>query len=400
MPYKNIVLQPEFPWEYSKFEMNTPFVIEYSKMFQQLDLSNIQRYPIGVGQKGYDNHSMIKAYIVYALEGYRSILQLIRELESKPYFSKYVLGFADGIPHNTKFYRFINEFDPEIIRKLLAQVNKKVYQDGLPDSIAIDSKPIKANTKENNPKAFKKNLSDKKDKPIRNEEATLGYYSKSNDKNTKKETMTFFWGYRVHIIVDPQNDNPLIFKLTENNKTDSDIAIPLYCKLAEFYPAFYQSEISQFADKGYYSKKVFEAFHLLFNGKSYIPVNNRNTKNNNNAIPICKNEFKMKYHSSWYEEKQDRFRVKFICPKPDENCKIHQKKKSCYKYLQIRKLYQGEVQQFSIDFKKKYPLRQSVERVNAFIQNLGMENPRCFTKRAIENIVGFALLGKTLRLFL
>jgi hypothetical protein len=37
---------------------------------------------------------MIKALIVYALEGYRSIPQLIRELECKPYFSRYVLGFA------------------------------------------------------------------------------------------------------------------------------------------------------------------------------------------------------------------------------------------------------------------------------------------------------------------
>jgi len=126
MLYKNIVLQTEFPLEYSEYEMNTPFVLEYSKMFTHLNLSDIQRYPYGVGQKGYDNHSMVKAYIVYALEGYRSIPQLIRELKSKPYFSKYVLGFANGIPHNTKFYRFIDKFDQEIIRKLMAQINKKV----------------------------------------------------------------------------------------------------------------------------------------------------------------------------------------------------------------------------------------------------------------------------------
>lgn len=400
MPYLNIVQQIEFPWEYSIYEMNTPFVQEYSKMFEQLDLSDIQRYSHGVGQKGYDNHFMVKAYIVYALEGYRSIPLLIRELESKPYFSKYVLGFANGIPHNSKFYRFIEKFDPEIIRKLLAKVNKKVYRNSLPDSIAIDSKPIKANTKENNPKAFKKNLSDKKDKPRRNEEATLGYFSKSNDKNTNKETVYFFWGYRIHIIVDPKMDNPLTFKLTENNKTDSDVAIPLYCKLAEYYPSLYQSEISQYADKGYYTKKVFEAFHLLFNGDSYIPVNKRNTKNNSNDIPICTKGLKMQYHSSWYEDKQDRFRVKFVCPEPNEDCEKHRNRKTCYKYLQVREPYHGEVQQFSAQFKKHYPLRQSVERVNAFIQNLGMENPRCYTKRAIENIVGLALLGKTLKLFL
>ena len=59
--------------------MNTPAVLKYSKMFEHLDLSNIQRYLSGVGPNGYDYHSMIKELIVYALEGYRSIPQLIWE---------------------------------------------------------------------------------------------------------------------------------------------------------------------------------------------------------------------------------------------------------------------------------------------------------------------------------
>ena len=158
MNYKNVILQNEFAFEYSFDEMNTPFVLEYAKMFEHLDLSDIQSYAYGAGQNGYDNHSMIKAFIVYACEGYRSIPQLIRELKSKPYFSRYILGFWSSIPHNSKFYRFINSFDSEIIPRLLAQVNKKFYGKNLPKIIAIDSKPVKANTKENNPKAFKKLL--------------------------------------------------------------------------------------------------------------------------------------------------------------------------------------------------------------------------------------------------
>lgn len=399
MNYTNVILQDEFPFQYSSDEMNTPAVLEYSKMFEHLDLSCIQRYPYGVGPNGYDNHSMIKAFIVYSLEGYRSIPQLIRELKCKPYLSRYVLGFGSKIPHNAKFYRFINSFDPEIIRKLLAQVNKEKYADKLPKYIAIDSKPIKANTKENNPKAFKKNLSDKKKKPKRNESATLGYFSKSNDENTNKETVIFYWGYRIHIIVDPQNDNPLTFKLTENNKKDFDVAIPLYCKLAELYPQLYKSELAQLADKGYYVEKTFNAFHLLFDGKSYIPVNKKNLKDEPIEIPTCKNELKMKFNSCWYEEKQDRFRVKFVCPVPKNKCEHRKTKYGCSKYFQVRKPFPGEVQQHSPDFKNKYPKRQAVERVNAFLQNLGWENPKCYSMNAIENIVGIALLGKSLKHF-
>lgn len=397
MSSKHILFCDEFPFEYSFDEMNTPMVLEYSKLFKNLDLSGIQRYSNGIGPNGYDNYTMIKAFIVYALEGYRSIPQLIRELKSKPYFSRHVLGFRKTIPHNTKFYRFINTFDPEIIRKLLAQINKKKYGDNLPKMIAIDSKPLKANTKENNPKAFKKNLSDKNHKPKRNEEATLGYFSKTNDENTKVETTYFYWGYRIHIIVDAENDNPLTFKLTQNNKKDFDVAIPLYCKLAEYYPKLYQSQLIQLADKGYYVKKVFDAFHLLFNGKSYIPVNKKNSKNEPIEIPVCKNELKMKFDCCWHEDKQNRFRVRFICPLAKPFCKHKTCKKGCTKTFQSREPYPGEAQQHSPTFQKLYPKRQSVERVNAFLQILGWENPKCYSMKAIENIVGFALLGKAMK---
>ncbi len=393
MNYTNVILQDEIPFEYSSDEMNTPAVLEYSKMFEHLDLSSIQRYPFGVGPNGYDNHSMIKAFIVYALEGYRSIRQLIRELKCKPYFSRYVLGFGSKIPHNSTFYRFINSFDPEIIRRLLAQINKKKYKNNLPKLIAIDSKPLKANTKENNPKAFRKNLSNKTQKPKRNEEATLGYFSKTNDENTNIEITYFFWGYRIHIIVDAENDNPLTFKLAQNNKKDFDVAIPLYCKLAELYPELYQSKLEQLADKGYYVRKVFNAFHLLFDGKSYIPINKKNAKEEPIEIPTCKKDLKMKFDSLWYEEKQKRFRVRFICPIPKPFCELKTAKKGCTRTFQVRKPFPGEVQQHSPTFKEKYPLRQSVERVNAFLQNLGWENPKCYSMKAIENIVGFALLG-------
>jgi len=47
MSYTNIILQNEFPFEYSIYEMNTPAVVEYSKIFEHLDLSHIQRYSYG-----------------------------------------------------------------------------------------------------------------------------------------------------------------------------------------------------------------------------------------------------------------------------------------------------------------------------------------------------------------
>ncbi len=200
MNYKNVILQDELPFDYSFDEMNTPFVPEYSKMFEHLDLSSIQRYPMGAGPNGYDTHSMIKA--------------------------------------------------------------------------------------------------------------------------------------------------------------------------------------------------------LLFYGKSYIPVNKKNSKQYPIEIPICKQGLKMKFDSMWHEEKQDRFRVRFVCPLSKPFCEYKTSKKGCTKTFQARKPFPGEALQCSPTFKKLYPKRQAVERVNAYIQKLGWESPKCFSMNAIENIVGFALPGKSLKAFL
>jgi len=392
--YKYIDFQLPIPFGYTHEEMVSPFVKEYSQMFDKLDLSTIQDYNSGRGATGYSRHAMIKAFIVYACEGYRSIIQLIRELQAKPYFSKYVIGFRDSIPDNSQFYRFINSFDPENIRQLLTQINKKYYGKNLPKIVAIDSKPIKANTKHNNPKAFSRNLSDKTKKPKRNESATLSYFSKSNDENNGKETIFFFWGYRIHLIVDAENDNPLMYKLEPNNKTDDKVAVDLYKKFIEHFPNLYRSKIDQLADKGYYSENVFSTFDLFFDGKSFIPKK-RFQNEKIPKIPVCQNNLKMKYHSSWFEEKQKRFRIKFVCPLKG---KCDKSKKTCYKYLQVRKPYKGEVNQMSPEFKSFYLKRQSVERVNAYLQNLHWENPKNFFFNGIENIIGFALLGKALKL--
>jgi hypothetical protein len=254
-----------------------------------------------------------------------------------------------------------------------------------------------ANTRHNNPKAFNRNLSKKDIKPTRNEEATLGYYSASNDEYTDQKSMVFFWGYRLHLIVDAETDNPLTYVLTENNRKDFDVAVPLYCSLAKYYPSLYMSGISQVADKGYHAEKVFKAFNLLFDGTSAIPTNLRNTQSQPVVVPYCEAELKMSYQGSWYEEKQDRFRVKFVCPDKSKSCEFRKTKYGCTKYFQVKESYPGQVQPFTDKFAKLYSYRQSVERVNAFLQTVGLERPKCFSIRSIENLIGFALLGKALQ---
>jgi hypothetical protein len=165
---------PELPLLSDKDLSEVPIVRKYRALFKNLDLSAIPTHNEGVGCSGYSNHSIIKALIVKSLERIPSVPELIWRLANQPYLSKYILGFKSGIPEETKFYRFLKTFPYSKIDALIASVNTKTLEElAIPiKTVSIDSKPIKANTKENNPKHFQHNLSDKTKKPKRNQQAT------------------------------------------------------------------------------------------------------------------------------------------------------------------------------------------------------------------------------------
>ena len=396
---KFVFKEPELPFiDYYEF-INTPIINKYKAMFSLLDLSKIKRYNDSVGCTGYDSHSMIKAIIIKTLEHVPSIKKLIYFLKNNLYLSKYVVGFRDTIPHSSKFTRFLKDFPSDKILQLMANVNKQTYKEENKSisTIAIDSKPIIANTKENNPKNFYHNLSDKTKKPKKNEDATLHHFSSTNDINGRKKVV-FFWGYRIHIIIDADRDLPLICKVEPNNQTDSTVAPKLYEQLKILYELADFEYIIQTADKGYDTRNVIETFFELFHGKSVIPKNHRATKPNKNlsnkGVPICEAGLEMKSNGGWKDG--HRFRYKFRCPKIKESCVFRKKAYGCVKYIQITDPIKGRVQPFSKLYKDTYYKRQSVERVNAFLQYLNLETQKHFNKKAIENTLCLALLGKCL----
>ncbi len=398
--------QPELPLLSDKDFANTPIVIKYQTLFKNLDLSHIKDHNDGVGCSGYSTHSMIKALIVKTLERIPSIPDLVWRLQNKPYLSKYVLGFKTTIPDESQFYRFIKKFHTSEIEKLIANVNKdtlKLLGKNI-KTVIIDSKPIKANTKENNPKNFNHNLSDKNIKPKRNEQSTLSYFSSTNDINGKKNVI-FFWGYRIHIIFggDRENQLPLVFKLYPNNVKDNTAAENLFNKLKRYYHIYKSDEIVLIADKGYDAYNVYHKFYELFNGKEIIPTNIRNTKNTDNKIPVCKAKHKMKYSGSWYDKIEHRTRFKFVCPFKNSKhidiltkCDFRKSDYGCTKYLQVRDDLPGKVYLHQKLFKELYPKRIGIEQYNSVLQHLGQETPNHFKRKSIENTILFAILGTTL----
>lgn len=398
---KHIFFTPEIFLHGTQDELSTEFAQEYFQMFDSLDLSSIPRCNNSVGASGYDQHAMIKALIVCTKEGYRSIPQLIRELKAKPGFSRYVLGFKNSIPDNSTFYRFLKSFDQDTLLKLCAQVNRRKLEATKTklSLLAIDAKPIVANAKDNNPKSFVYNLSDKTKPPKRNEESALGYLTSTNDINGKAKKL-FFWGYRMHLIVDAITDTPLVWKVEKANRKESSVTGDLYKLLKAHYAGCFADELIQLADKGYDERIVYEGFYDELKGLSIISKNIRNSHPDialaADGSPLCKAGMAMIFKGSWYERRARAQRYKFRCPDLKEDCKHRKSAYGCTKYLQITDPIKGEIKPFQPKYSKLYPKRQSVERVNAYLTNVGVDFPKHFAMKSIENLLGFALLANSL----
>lgn len=100
---------------------------------------------------------------------------------------------------------------------------KRLYELRIVDSsfIGLDSTPIAANTKQNNPKSFVKYKFSKENHPVSDVDCALGVHTASNRHNEKN--YEFYWGYKNHILVDCISGLPLYELTTPANRTDASV---------------------------------------------------------------------------------------------------------------------------------------------------------------------------------
>lgn len=164
---------------------------------------------------------------------------------------------------------------------------KKLYEMGAPDTffISLDSTPIMANTKQNNPKSFVKNKHDSKNQPKADSDCALAVYTTSNQHNERN--FEFYWGYKNHIRVDCITGLPVCEVTTTADVADSTVASDILKKTSGYLSI---EECSFIADKAYDVRTIYNTVHDVYHGDCTILLNKRNTKNPNKipcGAPIC-----------------------------------------------------------------------------------------------------------------
>ena len=154
-----------------------PIIQKYEKIFTELDLSHINEFNRGVGADGTSQHALVRAFIIRSLESLNTVPALIRFLQANPGLI-YLCGFRyQLIPHDSQFYRFLKKTNHSVMEELLFKANINLIEKKVLSlkTTAVDSKPVKALTKHNNPKNPSRDQKNRNRKIKRNAKATLGY---------------------------------------------------------------------------------------------------------------------------------------------------------------------------------------------------------------------------------
>ena len=121
----------------------------YDKLFSSLDFTLPRA---ATGRRGFPKEAMVCAFIVMKCEGFSQITDLVDYLDNNRLIAHYCgFNIMEPLPSYWTYDRFL----------------RQLYELGVVDAsfVGLDSTPVMANTKQNNPKSFAKNKFSKENHP-------------------------------------------------------------------------------------------------------------------------------------------------------------------------------------------------------------------------------------------
>ena len=245
-------------------------------------------------------------------EGFTQITDLMDYLDNNRLVAHYCgFNIMEPLSSYWTYDRFLKKMDNAALKEIMAAQVKKLYEMGIVDAsfIDLDSTPVMANTKQNNPKSFAKSKFSKGNRPKSDPDCALGVHSASNQHNERR--YEFYWGYKSHVLVDCISGLPLYELTTQANIMDSTVAVDILAAANQILPL---QGCSFLADKGYDVKNIYNTVKSVYDGEAFIPLKKRNSKSK--ALPagnlICDAGLAM--HKDGKTTDNNRTRQKFCCP--------------------------------------------------------------------------------------
>ena len=329
----------------------------YDKLFSSLDFTLPRA---ATGRRGFPKEAMVCAFIVMKCEGFTQITDLMDYLDNNRIIAHYCgFNIMEPLPSYWTYDRFLKKMDNAALKEIMAAQVKKLYEMGIVDAsfIGLDSTPVMANTKQNNPKSFAKSKFSKENHPKSDPDCALGVHSASNQHNERR--YEFYWGYKSHVLVDCISGLPLYELTTQANIMDSTVAVDILAAANQILPL---QGCSFLADKGYDAKSIYNTVKSVYDGEAFIPLKKRNSKSK--ALPagnlICDAGLAM--HKDGKTTDNNRTRQKFccpfrqsktgVCPCNHKNWNNGKKNRGCVKYRIVPTDYRLSIDRSCLCFKR------------------------------------------------
>ena len=377
------------------FFTSAPKAQFYDKLFFNLDLSEFPESTAKTGRNGFSKRALLCAFIVMKCECFSCITDLVDYLNNNLIIAHYCgFNIMKPLPSYWTFDRFIRELNNDLLKKLMKSQVLKLSKMGIIDTsfIAIDSTPVNANTRQNNPKSFAKNKFSKDNQPKSDKDCGLGVHTASNQHNERN--FEYYWGYKNHIWVDCITGLPIFEMTTTANVSDSTVALDILSQTNSFLSV---DECTFLADKGYDVKAIYNTVKELYHDDCIIPLNKRNTKDHKKLAsghPIC--EAGLAMHKDGKFSDNERTRQKYCCPLKSSKCASclcdhknrnnGKKHRGCTKYVTVPDDYRLSIDRECISFKKLYALRTEAERYNSRFKQTGQERLWVHSFNAAHNL--------------
>ena len=323
---------------------------------------------------------MVCAFIVMKCEGFSQITDLMDYLDNNRLIAHYCgFNIMEPLPSYWTYDRFLRQLDNGALKAVMTGLVRQLYELGIVDAsfIGLDSTPVMANTKQNNPKSFAKSKFSKENHPKSDPDCALGVHSASNQHNERR--YEFYWGYKSHVLVDCISGLPLYELTTQANIMDSTVAVDILAAANQILPL---QGCSFLADKGYDAKSIYNTVKTVYEGEAFIPLNPRGTKDSkalSAGNPVCAAGLAM--HKDGKTTDNHRTRQKYCCPFRQsktgacpcnhKNWNNGKKSRGCTKYRTVPDDYRLSIDRSCLYFKRTYALRTESERYNSRFKSTG-----------------------------
>ncbi|MCD6412721.1 MAG: transposase [Elusimicrobia bacterium] len=360
------------------------------------------------GRNPYPPSSIIKTLVLKNLFALSNLSDLVRFLYDFPILRQICsLDSFQSSPTVERFSHFLKSFPNSLLQtcriNLLHQIISHNQISG--KFISADSCPVISPVKENNPKTNVKDRFNKYKICSADPDAKLGItvsFLKS------KKSISYFWGYRNHILNDALSELPIDEITKPANIHDSQFLIP---RLKFISSTFNFKTRAVIADSAYDSSPIFD---FIVNDLHASPIIARNPRNSASTssfslspkgIPVCLAGFEMISRGIFFDKSHNRKRHKFICPIkaskkfarkypfcPWNHPKFFSNRFGCSTYirLDIDDSIRKSINYGSQLFKKIYSHRTSSERIFSRLLSLSMQTPSVKGLNSISNVCTIA----------